>query len=431
MKKLVAVSFVTAVALAVSSPSAAQTLPQSLCPGIAQTIQLTLSRDPRLLGSDAQIAAAQAQYKIERSAGRPQISAFARSGLGDGGQLLNAQSDNEAGVQLRQILFDFGRISAATRAARADIEVAAFDRQSVERDVALQAAFAFFDLAEAVDLIVLAERQALIFSEDAELAQRALENQLITGGAAAQIVAGSATAENDRLLAELAATSARSELLSLTGLDYRCPRNLPLRDVQTPGPSQRFPSALALLEHLQLGAPQLLSARAAISAQRARVAEAARDRFPELDLGAFASARYNEDLDEVVERNRVGVTLTIPIYQGGQFSARRELEEARLASAEADLGSVERALTEQVVRAYREIELQREILAQLDVAGRALEEQLSFARLSFERNIALYDEISRAADALGRNRRLYIQTEYALRRNLAFLESADGTLAGL
>lgn len=275
-------------------------------------------------------------FGIPDSTGAPGVQ------LGTGGEVSLGVT---AGVQLSLPLVDGGARRAGRQAAERVLEASRRDRDRTAETVASQAATQFLRALQAADLVRveetgLAADRALLDRVQAEYdaGNRSLGDVLQQRAALAQGEQRLATARRDEAVARLLLRQA-----------LRLPAGTPLALVPPADSLDALvPPArtVDVLVRVALGQRADLDAQAAlVEAARFDVRAARAGRAPTLSLGgsagtAFTSLDDNRGaLAQVVDVNpsaSVGLTLGIPILDGGR--TRRAVERAEVLVADADAG---------------------------------------------------------------------------------------------
>ncbi len=229
------------------------------------------------------------------------------------------------GVTLVQPLFDmtawhsFKQSAAVTDIAEAEFHIA-------EQNLILRSAQAYFDVLQAVDSLETSRAEENAFSHQLEQTRQRFEVGLtaITEVHEAQAVFDSATAE--RLIAEGRLGIAFEALEVITGRPQNklspLKRDLP---VAPPVPAERNAWVDMAMQHnytLQVASLSSDAAKSFSKAQRA-------GHYPTLS-GSISYSDYNNDGDNTganydigSQDQAIGLTLTLPIYNGGGVSASR------------------------------------------------------------------------------------------------------------
>jgi len=195
---------------------------------------------------------------------------------------------------------------------------------------------------------------------------------------------------------------------------------------ELPGNDRPLPE----LEPLQRAAmernPTLLALRAEVQGARARVA-AERGRFAPVVSAELEAARWAREFP-TRDEFRAGLSLRVPILDGGERNASVGAAEAVLAEREARLARAELDLRQTLLDLYQQIET-------LSVAREAARVRSAYRDVYLDRSRALYDLEIRTdlGDAMTRGSEAAwqaAQVEFRLALAWAQLESLSGTLAG-
>ena len=357
--------------LALAGPAAAQGV-DGQCLGFAEGLTLAAARAPEVDRARARADEAQADLREARSLGRPQVSAFGRSGIGDTG-LTTSQVDNQVGVRLSQRVYDFGDSRLARRSAQASLDQRGFDVREQQSQAAYTLADAYLNRLEAQAMIdVISERRDYF-----ERQSGAVEALLLRGGAtraeSAQIAAQLADADAEALDLRFTVERASTRIREYTG-----------QDISPCGPAQVqavLDLQLAGLDTIDAAVGSALSAHPQIGSQRGaiRSLEAQRDRqrrsrLPVVEVVGIVSYVYDDFSEDWDTRDRVGVDVSVPLYMGSALGARNDRAQARLEQEESGLRALQRSLGEETEIAFRRtISLQAQLMRREAVAASQLD----------------------------------------------------------
>jgi len=340
--------FLGALFLALSATSA-----EPRCATVFEAAEAALDQSPRVDQAAAAEGIARAQLSAARAQGRPQISLFAQTGIGEA-QPLDQSRDDQVGVSAQWELFTFGERAAANAAAREAYLASRYGTREAAAEAAQQALLLALELDRAERVLKLATLQASGYSEEAASAERRLEKGLLTISDARQIQARydaaiarreEAAVARDLVAAELGVVAQRP----IFCIDEHSTNKLSeLLDQRLSGVSPD--EALAYAEDF---AGSVRQAEAELRASKKRVKEAQRRGLPSVSLNAFFLSEYNDSTlpvnDRWTEDDRVGFTLRQEIYGGGQLKAQRAETQFRYRDARANLG-LQRQSLEIIVR---------------------------------------------------------------------------------
>lgn len=366
-----------------------------------------LAEHPQLAANAARVEAAQADIRSAQSGRKPRISASVDGWTGPGGQQVELLVDGEgqliprdpeaqlprdatnirvggapviseaeafrpiprasADVGLDWRIHDFGRTSSAIRAARWEAR-ARQAREAATAEALVEALdAAYLDWLETTERVRL-EAAALTRARD-RLARREAR---VEAGAASESQTWplrTDVAARELRIAELeqVAAEARLALEAAAGIDLPAGAtpDLSLLALGTqPRPEERRPAAEV----------EALNARA--EAAEARVEELRRANHPELRGNAELGVRLIDD--SVFPLWRVGLGLSIPIWQGGENAARADAARAEARALRAEKAEAEAEADRErdrhqlaLSRARRRVDLAQRLL---DVAEARLED---------------------------------------------------------
>lgn len=321
-----------------------------------------LRAHPQLQAQDARIKRARAQEELARSARRPTVAGRVEGTLAPGGELVNVTSqDNNVnylvsgsrtiddprafipqfrysgGIAANATLYDFGRSDLQIEAARAQVRAESSSVEQVKLKVVLDVRDAYASWLQAEQAERIASDQLTRLRE-----WRSKIDQLIKEGARPSSDAALARYEEQR--AQLAALRARSARdLALVTLEASAQTDLP----------DDASADAALLEQSDQPASARPDEPLATSKALERQREAAllgaraleRSRAPVVAGSAEVGVRGQES--DVFPAYRVSVGLTVPIWDGGEQSARAAMARADAEELSARLAQARRAESDQ------------------------------------------------------------------------------------
>jgi outer membrane protein len=359
-------------AAAPPGPVATATPAASASPGV-QTLTLpdaeriALAQSPQLAIARAELVSAGASKSLAVSGELPSIAVSAnstRSGSGASqfnGQTGNGQTgsgqltSNNANVNIRQLIFDGGRVWDQVRSAR-------FNEDAAQYTLVRTVQTVFFAIGQDY-FAALQARHALIAANDAlRLArvQEELVNAQFKAGLAAK--ADVLTAQFPMAQAQLKVAQtqygeqlALATLLNAMGLPAT--QSVQLAD-DTSNSGVGPESVAQLLAVATISRPDLLAAQASNSSADLAVRAAALARFPV--LSATASDGVSGIAPNVGARNgnssSYGLGLTFPLYDGGVIHAQTVQAQAQASIAAANLKTAELGVSLSVQQAYLNLE---------------------------------------------------------------------------
>lgn len=312
------------------------------CAPFDTVIYQAMAYDPRIDEAVSFFDIERAELSLARANRFPQLESFSRAGLGDGAAAEN-QIDNRVGVRLSQRLFGFGAGRFERRAAAARADAAEFDIATARITVALETAQAYIAILRA-----RARRAATLeienyYARDADIARRRLEKNLLTISEANTIFAEQALSQAQRAREDLRIAQETERLSILLDARFTCGEEASLSAYL----SGHLPPTLedAVAEAIARS-PELNAARAGIRSANAETQRASRSALPQLSVGGTVTYDYDDFTDTFERNERVGVDISMPLFQGGRNRFAKRRAKARARGAEASLAREEQALRE-------------------------------------------------------------------------------------
>ncbi len=335
---------------------------------LAQALGMALCANPQVRTSWIAIVRASADLGLSKSTYWPQATAAVTrqhsriSGLGPDGSSSNLRATSE-NLSISWRVFDFGARPARVRAAQAQLRATLASRDAAVREVTLDVMDSYVQ-AQALYAKLDRQRDILKLGETMlTSSQRRLD-----GGASGRNAVLQAQASQARNHLEKTKTQAELEVLQqrlrkLTGLPPLQAFGLhPIPDELTPATASESPRLASpglsqdavLVDWLQRARdvhPSIVAAAAKLDAASATVQVVKSDAWPRIDLayGHYRNGRPTQTLSSNRSNERtLGLTLTIPLFEG--FAPTY-----RIRSAQADRESAQVALDAAVTDAEQEI----------------------------------------------------------------------------
>lgn len=376
-------------ALACTSFSSAQTpdpeipaaSPIGTCIGLTGAMELAAANDPAVATSQARRREAKAGVDEANSLFRPQISGFARTGLGDVG-LIDSAIQNQVGLSASQRIIDFGDARLARRAAALGVDASDHDIRFAKQQAASSVSGTLLDILEAQEAIEFTAARQQYFRDQLD----AIESVLDQGG--------STISERAEVAAQLA--NARSFLLDLKSryeraqtifeIETGAPANIcagPIVEAELKTLGVQIETVEASVERALLDAPELKGLRARADSLAKQSERERRARLPIISVvGSVAYSSVGGGNFEVQER--VGLDVSVPLYSGNAIGARSRRATARQAAAKSEVAERRRELEEEVRVSFRRIlSLEAQIITSQDFEDRS-KELLEFAQIEYE-----------------------------------------------
>ncbi len=362
--------------------------------------KLALQNHPRIAAS-RYLAQAAAEVPTEIRGSQFPVFTGAFSGVGtDGGSRIAAGALNNpvlysrigSGVALSQMLYDFGRTSDLIETAK--LRAQAQDRNvNLSRDIViLDVRRAYFSILRAAALVRVAEEtvktRQVLFDQVQELARNRLKSDLDVRFASVNLADAKllvATSQNQY-------QAAQAELAAAMGIPQ--PPAMELAEEAMPG---------ELPDRVDTLLPEALRNRP--EAQILRLEQSAAERFVRAEhkllfptFGVTAATGVAPIADDAVRKHYggIGLNVSIPIFNGWQFRARRNQADYRAKSVERQVKDLENRIERDVKTAYlaaRNAEERMSLTSQLMEQARLA---LELAQGRYELGLSSIVELSQA-----------------------------------
>lgn len=346
---------------------------------VEEAVTLAIANQPSLEAAAGKLQAARGALNAARSGLYPNLaltSSYAyQSRLGQlgmpgttGGSGASGSSNGfDTVLQLRQLLFDFGRTAASVEEAK---HTADAEAQLAAQDVS--------DLAFAVKrqyyAASLAAEQVRVDTADVKSQQDALNlavARLKAGlGAPSDVVTAEAnlnSSTSDLSEAQAAEVSAQVSLAALIGIDPTSPISVqePSGDTNAGAPSiaETLKQALANRADMKAAREAVLAAQAAVKAAKLGLA-------PSVGLNLSATSRGTQD-PFAQDQTSAGVTITVPIIDSGLNRGQIQEAQGSATQAAASLKSLELSVAQEAAQASIDLQsaVQKEKISEAGAAN--------------------------------------------------------------
>jgi outer membrane protein len=382
----------------VSVAAVAQTLPVLT---LQQAQEMAVKNHPQVQAAQNEVNYANQQIVINRAAYYPDVTgnvtgsqANDLSRIGAGDLTASRLFDREAqGVIVRQLVTDSGRTSNLVASARLQAQAAAQTSQATRYTVLLDVNRAYFDVLHAQAEVKVAEQtvaaRQLLDNQVTELARNNLRSQLDVSFADVNV-------SEAKLLLLRAQDSVQVALAGLgRALGSDQPANYQLSDEPLP-PSPPVTADTLVTQAID-NRPELAALRASRDAAR-KFTDAEKD-LSRPTVSAVAVGGYTPYINTAAipaEYEGIGANVSIPIFNGHLFSARREAAYQRALEAEQRLKDQQQQISRDVRvawasanDAYQRIDVTAQFLRQATLA-------LQLAQGRYDLSLASIVELTQA-----------------------------------
>ena len=307
-----------------------------------------------------------------RAAQRPTVSGSASANIAaSDSNNWNLQDNYSLGLNSSLTIFDGGQNAFGVESARNLVSAGRNDLRSAEQGVLLDAVSAYMDVRRDMRFVSLAKNNVMVLSEQVRAARDRFEVGEVT--------------RTDVSLAEARQAQANANLASSQGQlrasseTFRAVVGVAPNNLQPPPPLPNLPATLsqaeqiAVREHPALASARFTEIAAGYDVKRARAAQGP---SATLSGGLSYSANTGRDGDSTTGAN-VGVSGSLPIYQGGRLSSLVRQAEANLARRKSEVQSTARSVRQNTATAWSNLDVARATIV-------AAKEEIRAAQVAFD-----------------------------------------------
>ena len=365
-----------------NTPDKAATVPSA--PASTETLREALAAayltNPELAGSRANLRALDEGVAQAEALKRPTLSGTVgvNQDFGEVGTFRNNGRNVSGGVNLQLPLFRGGLIRNAIRGAENRVDAGRYDLAALENDVLTRATIAYEDTRRDAEVIDLDRNNVRVLQEQLRQSRDRFEVGDLTRTDVAQSEARLASAEATLRAAEAQLVSSQQAYVRVVGHGPGVLAPPPLLGT-LPETTEKA------VDLARQGNPNLLAAHAGETASGYDVGVARAGR--RFSLSGTSGANYVNYLGSPgasagvpdntpglrgdQTRQTVGLSLTIPLLQGGAASSRIRQAQARQSQALTEIVRVDRLVTEQARDDFEQLLSARAQTQSAEVAVRA------------------------------------------------------------
>lgn len=403
---------------------------------LEQAQQMALTNHPQIQAAQHEAAYSAQQVTVSRAALYPQISGDLTGSEGNNNARIGAGALSASrlfdrispGIVAQQLITDSGRTASLVASAKLQAQAGQQDVAASRADVLLSVNRAYFGVLRAQEVVKVAEKtveaRQTLDDQITQLARNQLRSQLDVAEADVTVL----QAKQLLLATQQAVDEARAELGRALGSDQ--PGNYTLADVTLPpGPPA---TADSLLTQALMNRPELASLRLSRDAAN-KFADAEKDLSkPTLSAvvvaGVIPAIRQEGNTTIPAAYEGAAANLSIPLFNGHLFAARRVAAEERALEADQRLRDQQdrifrdvRAAWAGAITSYQLID----VTAQLE---RAADEALDLAQGRYQLQLASVVELTTSQLNATQAQIQNLNAKYDYATQYAVLQYATGQL---
>jgi outer membrane protein len=327
------------------------------------------------------------------------------------------------GVQVHQLVWDFGQAWNRYAAARASSNSAGFSALSAERAALLQVRLAFFTALAQRELVEVAAQAVANFDRHVARAREMVKVGVRPPIDLSRAQADKANAQVQSVQAQAALRQAQLQLLAAMGDTGEV--EFALGAGELPALPEESASADVLLARAQSERPEVNAAQEEVRAAGHLHSAAGRGYFPSLGVGG--TANFAGSALSNLRWNFAGFAFaTWNLYEGGAMSARQRAASAELARTEAQLDAVGLQVRTELLEARSQLEAAKQALAATTELVRFAQEQHELAEGRYASGVGNAIEVSDAQLLLTQASAQRVRAEFELSASRARLLAALG-----
>lgn len=397
---------------------------------LPQLTQLALRHNPQTRAAWAAAQAAAAELGIATADYFPSFdingTATRSRSATSGGVPLPSQTRYNANVSVSYLLFDFGVRGATRDAARANMIAANLEQNQAIQDVVLAVERAYYQLLGFQALEVATQQSLTTAEANLDAVKRRVAAGLATVGDVYQVETTVAQARLNLQQAQGQAAAARGALATAVGLAVDTPLALEPWPAQAPI-AEVTTVVEELLTQARARRPELIAAQARVEAAHADRRAAAAGGWPTLSLTGSSGRTRLVDQDDFPQSS-VGLTLTVPLFNGFRTTYEVRRAEANRDAAEAERDRLYYDVQRQVWEAYYNQRTAAATISNAQALQRSARQAAEVARARYRAGIGTVLEVLSTQTAEAQADVQTIQAQLNWYVGLSQLAHALGTL---
>ncbi len=377
---------------------------------------------------------------LSQSAYYPYLAASAAAGYQQELAVLTSVFPSHAGAEnatldMKWLLFDFGGRKAATTSAREQLMMANVSFNAAHQQIVFNVTRRFYELVTARQKVEVAESSLQAAQTVGQAAQARFDNGLAKKPDVLQAEQQTAQADYDLESARGNLSDAQIALVESLGIVPST--KLRVADVaEKPFAENPDDSLDAMIGRALSQRPDLVARLANLRAQQAEVQKARAAYYPKISLDASAGweALQVNAYDNPYIRNSkpdygVGLAIDLPIFDGFARASKLRIAQSELRAAESELANSRNAVIREVWKAYTDLKTavrkQESATKLLAAAGSAFDASLE----AYRQGLGTYVDVANAQRNIIAARGVVVDTRSAILTDAVALALSVGDLA--
>lgn len=343
-------------------------------------LQTVAADNPEIAAARARLEQTQSDLGLAQTGWQPTVAAtggIARAKTkADGMNLDRAYTQKEYGIGLTQNVFQGGTTLAATRAADWRVQAEQARVYATQQDVFLATVQAYIDVLNTREVLKLEQNNERVLQGYYDRCEEKAKVGVLTQTDVAQARARLAGARYRVIDAGARAENALETYRRLVG---EAATSYP--DIDLTRTDNLFPKTLSGAEETALKThPALVAVQAQYAAADENITVARQTYMPSVDVKASAVKYHDIPVVDEITDGRIGVYLTVPLYDKGVTRAQTRKAKATRSEVQMMMIQTRRTILEHLRQAWNRYQAQKSAIEAADLRVRAARLALSGVR---------------------------------------------------
>ncbi|NHK28904.1 TolC family protein [Parvularcula flava] len=365
-----------------------------MCDTLGSAIAAALSYDQRLDVAEATANIAKTEIETAYSNRRPTVTLYTRGGQGTGGFLADNQIDNQVGIRIDQMVYNFGQQGFLEDEVTARYQAERMTQLATRRQVIEQVGGLYLEALRSMMLLEIAREKEIYYARLRDTLDRRLELNAITLTEASNIRANYALAAAEKERLETRIQAVTEIFAEVTGRETACYAER-LANVSFLPLAMSLDEVKAIVVNRSAELDRLGYQREAAESSLKRIS---RERLPQINLSAYRAEQYNDLTDDWEQRDRLGFSITTDLFTGGRNTAQQSRARWEMARSDAQIRSLEQQIRQSVSELWVNYTHRQPNIRALEQAQQSLREQLTYVEREYELGARLLDDAVEVAN---------------------------------